>query len=316
MNGIEFEILDAATHTNPWPRSAEDIQAIADSYDPAFHAAPVTLDHVHEGPAYAWVDSLRAAGTKLYATLRDVSAELRAMVNAGKYRNRSVEVAKAGHTMFPDGPFKGKPYLMALTFLGAAWPASKGLAPIPVGFSDMVRRGGDELLFIDFGNPPESGLIFNDRESHNMDPTQRLNELTDQVAGFAAQIQAKDAEIAALKQTADQAAGERDALKAEIEQFKAADAARVAADRKTQSEARVTELVTTGRLLPAQKDTVLASFAALDAAAETALFDALKAGPEVVKLGARHADPPPADKGAEAEASQRFAEARKRAGLE
>ena len=43
----------------------KEIAAIAKNYDPKFCEAPVTIDHQQSGPAYGWVEEVKAEGDKL-----------------------------------------------------------------------------------------------------------------------------------------------------------------------------------------------------------------------------------------------------------
>ena len=102
----------------------EDLVRMAGDYDPLLQEAPVTVEHRREGPAHGWVAALRVAGDRLQARFTDLSDSLRDWLRSGAYRSRSIEMYK---------PFEptGGAYLGAVSFLGAAPPAVKGLAPLP-----------------------------------------------------------------------------------------------------------------------------------------------------------------------------------------
>jgi hypothetical protein len=104
--------------------SRADIENIVETYDPGVQEAPVTVEHLKEGPAHGWVESLRVAGNRLQAKFKDISESLRNWLRTGAYRSRSIEMYK---------PFAatGRAYLGAVSFLGAAAPAVKGLSPEP-----------------------------------------------------------------------------------------------------------------------------------------------------------------------------------------
>lgn len=102
--------------------STDDVDALAKNYDPKFCEAPITLDHEQKGPAYGWVSELKAENGKLKASFRDVADELKEFVQSGKYRKISVEIYKE---------LEGKkPYLKAVSFLGAGIPQVKGMDPV------------------------------------------------------------------------------------------------------------------------------------------------------------------------------------------
>ncbi|MEW6359637.1 MAG: hypothetical protein AB1696_25090 [Planctomycetota bacterium] len=114
--------------------SEEDLEIIAESYDPALHEAPITLDHQNDGPAYGWIGGLKRIGRKLVAIPSLVTDKMRALLRAGEYRKVSAEI----YTNFMG---LGKPYLKAVSFLGARVPAVKGLAPAKFheDFGESVR---------------------------------------------------------------------------------------------------------------------------------------------------------------------------------
>lgn len=108
--------------------SLDKVKAVVKNYDPSFCEAPITLDHGQNGPAYGWVTALIEDAGKLKASFRDVTEELKEYVETGKYRKVSIELYRE---------LEGrKPYLKAVTFLGAATPQVKGLAPIRFHESD------------------------------------------------------------------------------------------------------------------------------------------------------------------------------------
>ena len=121
--------------------SWEDIEQMADSYDPAVLESPVTLEHSRKGPAHGWVSDVRVIGDRLQVRFRDMSEALKKLLKEGAYRSRSIEMYN---------PFKptGGAYLAAVTFLGAAAPAVKGLEPEPINLGESGRAvrlfvGGD-----------------------------------------------------------------------------------------------------------------------------------------------------------------------------
>jgi len=100
----------------------EQVQQIAENYDPSFLEAPITFDHGFGGPAYGWIRELKAEGGRLLATFKDVTDSLKMMSATKQYKRHSVEI-------YNDLDGKG-PYLKALSMLGASTPAVKGMEPI------------------------------------------------------------------------------------------------------------------------------------------------------------------------------------------
>jgi len=100
----------------------KEISQIAKNYDPKFCEAPITIDHQQSGPAYGWVEDVKADGDILKVAFKDVPAEFEQSVNDGKYKKVSVE-------LYRNLEGKGA-YLKAVSFLGAAIPQVKGLEEI------------------------------------------------------------------------------------------------------------------------------------------------------------------------------------------
>lgn len=124
--------------------SEEDIAAIAENYDSSWLEAPITLDHGWGGPAYGWIEQLKAEGGRLLASFKDVSDQLTALVAKKAYKRHSVEI-------YNDLNGKG-PYLRALSMLGALDPAVKGMQPIEFSsFSEKFPDG--ESSEIEFDEP-------------------------------------------------------------------------------------------------------------------------------------------------------------------
>jgi hypothetical protein len=107
--------------------SAADLTAIAASYDPAVHEAPLTIGHpTHDAPAYGWVKSLSFADGALMAETEQ-SAELGELVLKGHYK----KVSSSFYTpTAPGNPTPGKWALRHVGFLGAQPPGVKGLRAV------------------------------------------------------------------------------------------------------------------------------------------------------------------------------------------
>jgi hypothetical protein len=124
---IEIEIFRAGNYGDKGNFTADDIQQIASDYNPSLHEAPVTVDHSQSGPAFGWVGALKQVGNKLVARLKDLNDGFRDLITKGAFKKPSVE-------LYRKFSATGKPYLRALSFLGAKPPEVKSLAP--VAFSD------------------------------------------------------------------------------------------------------------------------------------------------------------------------------------
>jgi hypothetical protein len=116
-----IEVFRAGDYGPKGSYTEADLDAIATDYEAGRHEAPVTLDHRQEGPAHGWVRSLKRVGDRLLATIGRISPTLAALLGSQAYKKRSVEL----YRRFTD---TGRPYLKAVSFLGAAAPEVKGLA--------------------------------------------------------------------------------------------------------------------------------------------------------------------------------------------
>ncbi len=137
---LELEIFRAGDYGDKGKFAETDLEQIATDYNPALHEAPVTVDHTQSGPAYGWVTSLRRQGDRLVARLHQLNEQFLQLLRAGAFKKRSVELYRRfAHT--------GRPYLRALTFLGARPPAVKGLADVKFAdTSDFIQLDYNESL--------------------------------------------------------------------------------------------------------------------------------------------------------------------------
>lgn len=227
-----IEIFRTGTHTDAggttrqWSES--DLDAIASSYDPATHEAPVVIGHPRDNaPAWGWVSAVKRSGDRLLATFRDVSTEFAAMVKAGRYKKRSI-------ALYPDMT------LRHVGFLGAMPPAVKGLENI--AFAD-----GDAIT-IEYGEESSAGQ--SPGGNTMADDTQKLEEMTAQLASMQEELAAAKQQAAEFAEAEKKTAARLAAIKAEAE--------------KAASLAFAEGLVKDGRLPVGMKDDALAL---LDAAA-------------------------------------------------
>lgn len=282
--------------------STEDVAAMADKYDPERAPAPVVVGHpAHDDPAFGWAQGFEINDDGvLVAEIGDLAPEFVAAVEAGRYRKISMK-------FFPpdaaSNPVPGSYYPRHIGFLGGAAPAVSGLKPV-----EFADAGSDELIEVSFSlsEAAEStasimrrvreffiaqfGLEAADQavpeyhirwieeagKSPEDEPgfTQPTEEKEPVMAKDDAQLQAREAELARR---------ERALMHAENTSF-------------------AEELVDANKLLPAQKDGVVALLDELSAgeAAEISfsdggatkavrpaqlLKDILSAQPDIVPLG-------------------------------
>lgn len=127
--------------------SAEDVAAIAENYDAEKAPAPVVVGHPKsDDPAFGWAESfeVNAEGT-LVASLGRLAPEFVSAVEQGRYRKISMKFFPPDA---PGNPVPGTYYPRHVGFLGGAAPAVPGLKPVE--FADAAE---DELIEIAFGLP-------------------------------------------------------------------------------------------------------------------------------------------------------------------
>jgi hypothetical protein len=117
-----FEIFRAGSYGDKGEYTAQDLQHVADSYNPDFHEAPAVIGHPDtNAPAYGWAKAVKYDAGKLFAKLgEDTDPNFEEMVRKGLFKKRSVSFYKK-----PDGL-----ELRHIGFLGAQPPEVKGLAAI------------------------------------------------------------------------------------------------------------------------------------------------------------------------------------------
>lgn len=162
--------------------SQDDVNALAQNYDPKFCEAPITLDHEQKGPAYGWVSQLKSENGKLKASFRDVADELKDFVQSGKYKKISVEIYKE---------LEGKkPYLNAVSFLGACIPQVKGMEPVE------FKDGESEIYIFEIEEKPEVKIEIKSKnkatepyeEAPEIKTTEELVKLQNQISELESQI--------------------------------------------------------------------------------------------------------------------------------
>jgi hypothetical protein len=152
---LPIEIFRAGRHTamsgETIAFSESDIAAVAGSYDPRLHEAPVVIGHpADNAPAYGWVASVACKGQSLEAQVDQIDPAFAELVRAGRFKKVSASFYK------PDSPSNPKPgswYLRHVGFLGAQPPAVKGLR-------DAAFAGAaDECVTVELGEPDVATLF-------------------------------------------------------------------------------------------------------------------------------------------------------------
>ena len=231
----------------------KEIAEIAKNYDPQFCEAPITIDHQQSGPAYGWVDTVKADGEKLKVAFKDIPQEFEQAVNDGKYKRVSVE-------LYRNLEGKGA-YLKAVSFLGAATPQVKGLEQIKFMESEADTYEFEEEKPED---KPEETATFSQEEIDDLkkqveDLESQLakfkesNKKTETIKSLKEKIAALTSEVATFKEKADG----KEEIEQELNSIKTAIKTR-------EYNEFIDKQIDKGTLVPANKDVVLSVLKELD----------------------------------------------------
>lgn len=219
-----------------------DFDTIQAGYNPAQSEAALCFGHPKDSdPAFGWVHTLKREGGKFFARFARVPAQVKQLVEDGRYRYVSMSLA-------PD-----KKRLLHVGLLGAAAPAIDGLGP--------VAFGADEIT-INFSEQATNGGNMN------------LEELQKQIGALQQQLATLQAAFDKLKAEKD----ESDKGKVEADKQAATTAAEFAAFKgKIASDARLERaraLVKAGKLEPAKLEETVSFAAALSGLQQPVNFSA------------------------------------------
>lgn len=274
-----IHVFRAGTHVTSAGESIAftqaDLAAAAAAYDPALHEAPLVIGHPKtDDPAYGWAASLKADGADLYVQPAQLNAEFAELVNSGAFKKRSMKWYRPTDAANPK---PGVWYPQHIGFLGATPPAIKGLRNVQ--FAD----GGD-LVEVEFGQWEDRTIARLFRRLREWFIAQHGQETADKVLdGYDIDALAAEAAQDAVEQTgptesiaapafAEAITQEKDtvtpeekaALEAQnadltrqLSEAKARDAAARATSIKTAAVQFCEALIGEGKLLPAEKDTVV-----------------------------------------------------------
>lgn len=225
----------------------KEIAQIATNYDPKFCEAPITIDHQQSGPAYGWVDVVKADNDKLKVSFKDVPEEFEKEVNSGKYKKVSVEIYRN---------LEGKgAYLKAVSFLGAATPQVKGLEPIKFMESeaDIFEFENEETI----ENVSQDEI--NDLKKQVIDLENQVasykesNKKLETIKSLKEKISALTDEVATFKEKAK----DKEEIEKELNDIKLS-------LKKKEFEEFIDKQIEKGTLVPANKNVVLSVLQELD----------------------------------------------------
>jgi len=246
-----FEIFKAGTYPQG-KFTKEQIEEIAKNYDPSFCEAPITLDHEQSGPAFGWVESVKADKGVLKATFKDITEDLKTFVNDGKYRKVSVEIYRE---------LEGKkPYLKAVSFLGASIPQVKGMESV------QFKEGESDVYTFEVEQPKEDKPDKKDDEKEIQDLKNQVNDLEEKINTFKEKetssetIKTLKTKIETLTNELDsfkEKASDKDGIQKELDYLKNK-------IRDNEFDNFVEKQLEKGILIPANKDVVLKIFKELD----------------------------------------------------
>lgn len=241
-----FEVFKAGIYPQG-KFTKKEIAEIAKNYDPAFCEAPITIDHQQSGPAYGWVDTVKADGDKLKVSFKEIPEAFETDVNAGKYKKVSVE-------LYRNLEGKGA-YLKAVSFLGAAIPQVKGLEPIK-----FMEAEADTYEFC----ADEDAEQFSEKEIEDL--KNQVADLENQLAKFKEsnkkletikslkeKISALTDEVATFKEKAQG----KEEIEKELTDIKVA-------IKKKEFEEFIDKQIDNGTLVPANKNVILSVLQELD----------------------------------------------------
>lgn len=238
-----LEIFRPGTHTAMGGQSITfgeaDLAATAAAYDPSVHEAPLVVGHpATDHPAWGWVQSLAVEGDRLVADAHQVDPAFAEAVGAGRYKKMSAAFYPPDS---PANPTPGRYYLRHVGFLGAQPPAVKGLRSAAFGDDDDAH--GVMTVTLDY--------------AEGVSPQPQIDEA--QAAPEAAPPEATVPEAAPPPPTLlvdlERRTAELEAEKAKLEAEKASFAARRAAD---EAAVLIDRHIAAGRVLPSQRDRLVA----------------------------------------------------------
>ncbi len=280
----KIHIFKTGTHTDSNGVSVSfsetDLQNAINAYNPAIHQAPIVIGHPKtDAPAFGWVKSLTADNGNLYAIPEQIQHDFGEQVKQGLFKKVSASFYPPNS---PTNPVKGVYYLRHIGFLGAEPPAIKGLEPIEFNENDKAV----ELTF-DFSESPSDtadtpektlfnkvvsalgSLLFNEQPpTGNPNPTstpQKENAMTTPNPNPEANPAPAPAQTTPPA-TPDPRDAEIANLKAELAKKEQAEAqAKIKADEQANNDF-AESLVKDGKLVPANKEMVVAVLNAIDTA--------------------------------------------------
>jgi hypothetical protein len=232
--------------------SESDIAATAASYNPALHEAPLVVGHpAADLPAYGWVSGLQFADGVLSALPSDVDPEFAELVNMRRFGKIS---ASFYEPTSPNNPVPGVYYLRHVGFLGAQPPAVKGLR--------SPQFASDDTLVICFECSSPS-LVLDSSLPAGMTISPAVELPTgDKPVMTPEQIAAKEAELQQKQERIDAEKAELATKQTAFSEQESKLHQQLAKTKATELDTLVGELIKEGRVLPKDKNGLIAFMSA------------------------------------------------------
>jgi hypothetical protein len=129
----------------------QELQGCAVAYDPAVYRAPLVVGHPKmDDPAFGWIASLAIENGELVGVPEEVNPEFAEAVNSGAYSRVSIRLWLPNSQ---GNPHPGALSLRHVGFLGAAAPAIKGLGVVKFADAD------EDTVTVEFGESGELPVI-------------------------------------------------------------------------------------------------------------------------------------------------------------
>lgn len=220
--------------------TVDDIAKIAACYDPKWLEAPVTPDHLQEGPAWGWVIRVFQVGDELHGDLA-MDPEAYNLIKRGAYKRRSVEIYNA----FSLRNGEVACYIKAVSFLGAMTPAVKGMENYRFNAENRYTEFTiEEVQTMSIEAGANASAFAEEKQT-----------LLSENARLAGELEKQKADKQALKVQFAEMAAEISAMKNERDEERAFSA----------FSATLSDALHGGRITPRQQDYLAAIFKALPA---------------------------------------------------
>ncbi len=254
--------------------TAERVRGAVEAYDPALHEAPLVLGHPkHDSPAFGWVSSLSYDEESHLVTAQPVKVQdaLVEAVKSGSYRKVSASFYRPG---VAENPAPEGYYLRHVGLLGGTPPVIKGLPAL-----ELAEDGEEDVVTVEFGEVRGHvlerllrGLRDWIIESQSIEKADEVLPAWD-IDNVVRQDEPDNAglyseETMPETQTAEQLQAREDELNARAADLDAREqAAQTAEAERKQAGIRdfAEQLATDGKILPRDKDALIAVLDALPA---------------------------------------------------